>query len=125
MDPAEISQLSEEHSGLDHLQSALTHHGTVIGRHEARLQKLLDELRTLVSALQTRQTRATAAAPVAVLNPPLPTRSASSSHREPHLPAPEHYEGHPGRCCGFLLLALKVGSGLGHSHMGAAIRHLF
>ena len=108
MDPAEISQSSDEHSELHHLRSAFTHHGTVIGRHEAWLQKLPDDLRTLVSALQTGQAGVTAAAPP---NPPLPTSSASSSLREPHLLAPERYEGHPGRCCGFLLqcsLAFKL-----------------
>jgi hypothetical protein len=103
MDPAEISQSSKEHFELHHLRLALTHHGTVLGHHEARLQTLLDDLRTNVSALQTGQAGATAAAPMAVPNPPLPTSSASFSLRELHLPAPERYEGHPGRCHGILL----------------------
>lgn len=103
MDPAEISPSSEGHSELHHLRSALTHHGAVIGRHEARLKTLSEDLGTLVFTLQTRQTEATFAAPVVVPNPPLSTSSSSSSPREPHLQAPERYEGHPGRCRGFLL----------------------
>ena len=55
MDPAEISQSSEEHSELHHLWSALTYHGTMFGCHEAQLQTLSDDSRTLLCRQDRRE----------------------------------------------------------------------
>ena len=90
MDPADI----------EHLRSALTNQGILLGEHHTMLRTVVSSLQDLTAGVTQLHVAAAAATPPAqpVQAPAGPALAA----REPHVPTPERYAGDLGACGRFL-----------------------